>query len=78
MPERGFPAVVFVHGYIPPGEYKTTENYQRYVNYLASRGLEVLKVDLRRHGNSEGEAGDAYYSGDYNVDTPKCILSAFK
>lgn len=69
MPEEGFPAVVFVHGYIPPHEYKTLENYSAYVDYLASHGLAVFKIDLRGHGDSEGEAGGAYYSGDYIIDT---------
>jgi dipeptidyl aminopeptidase/acylaminoacyl peptidase len=29
----------------------------------------VFKIDLRGHGDSEGEAGGAYYSGDYVIDT---------
>src|SRR5690606_425891 len=50
MPPGGWPAVVFVHGYIPPTLYQTTERYVGYVNYLASRGLVVFKIDLRGHG----------------------------
>lgn len=68
MPEGGWPAVVFVHGYIPPTQYKTQEKYEDYVNYLARNGLVVFKIDLRGHGTSEGEASGAYYSGDYIVD----------
>lgn len=68
MPAGGWPAVVFVHGYIPPALYQTTERYVGYVNYLASRGLVVFKIDLRGHGDSEGEASGAYYAGDYIVD----------
>ena len=67
-PVEGWPAVVFVHGYIPPTLYKTTEKYVEYVDYLARNGLVVLKVDLRGHGESEGEPGGAYYSSDYIVD----------
>jgi hypothetical protein len=63
-----WPAVVFVHGYIPPTLYKTTVNYQSYVDYLARRGLVVFKIDLRGHDQSKGEASGAYYSGDYIVD----------
>ncbi len=64
-----FPAIVFVHGYIAPTIYKTTERYNDYVNYLARNGFVVFKIDLRGHGESEGEAGGAYYSSDYVIDT---------
>lgn len=68
-PVGGFPAIIFVHGYIAPTIYKTTEKYVDYVNYLARNGFVVFKIDLRGHGNSEGEAGGSYYSSDYIVDT---------
>jgi len=68
-PADGWPAVVFVHGYIPPASYSTTENYAAYVDYLARNGVVVFKIDLRGHGQSEGEAGGGYYSGDYVIDT---------
>lgn len=68
-PAEGFPAIVFVHGYIAPTIYKTTERYNDYVNYLARNGFVVFKIDLRGHGESEGEAGGAYYSEDYVIDT---------
>lgn len=69
VPEGGFPAIVFVHGYIPPESYKTTEKYIDYVDYLAKNGFIVFKIDLRGHGDSEGDAGGAYYSSDYVIDT---------
>lgn len=68
-PDSGWPAIVFVHGYIPPSIYQTTQNYVSYVDYLARNGFVVFKIDLRGHDNSEGEAGGAYYSEDYIVDT---------
>lgn len=68
-PENGFPAVVFLHGYIPPSQYVTTQRYEAYVNYLASRGFVVFKIDYRGNGNSEGEPGGAYFSSDYVIDT---------
>lgn len=68
-PEGGWPAIVFVHGYIAPSVYQTTQNYVSYVDYLARNGFVVFKIDLRGHDNSEGEAGGAYYSEDYIVDT---------
>ena len=69
MVPGGFPAVVFVHGYIAPPLYETAERYGDYVDYLARNGFVVFKIDLRGHGESEGEAGGAYYSADYVVDT---------
>ena len=72
-PAGGFPAVIFVHGYIPPTLYRTRENYAAYVNYLANRGIMVFKIDLRGHDQSEGEANGAYYSSDYVID----VLNAY-
>lgn len=69
QPEGGWPAIVFVHGYIQPEAYRTTEKYVEYVNYLARNGFVVFKIDLRGHGDSEGEAGGGYYSSDYVIDT---------
>lgn len=68
MPTGGWPGIVFIHGYIPPSLYQTTQKYVEYVDYLSRRGFVVFKIDLRGHGDSEGEAGGAYYSGDYIVD----------
>lgn len=69
MPKGGWPAIVFVHGYIPPKQYVTIEKYVAYVDYLARSGFIVFKIDLRGNGNSEGESRGAYYSTDYVVDT---------
>lgn len=69
MPEKGWPAIVFVHGYIPPSIYQTQSNYVAYIDYLARNGFVVFKIDLRGHGESEGEASGAYYSSDYIIDT---------
>ncbi len=67
-PEKGWPAIIFIHGYIPPTIYQTLTNYTAYVDYLARNGFVVFKIDLRGHADSEGEASGAYYSGDYIVD----------
>ncbi len=68
-PAGGWPAIVFVHGYIPPSLYTTAGNYSSYVDYLARNGFVVFKIDLRGHADSEGEAGGGYYGSDYIVDT---------
>lgn len=69
MPSTGWPAIVFVHGYIPPSEYITTQKYIDYIDYLARNQFVVFKIDLRGHGQSEGQASGAYYSPDYVIDT---------
>jgi uncharacterized protein len=70
QPTNGFPAIVFLHGYIPPASYNTLgPQYSDYVDYLARSGFVVFKIDLRGHGDSEGEAGGAYFAADYIVDT---------
>ena len=73
IPEGGWPGIVFIHGYIPPPNYVTTQNYLSYVDYLAKNGFVVFKIDLRGHGSSGGEASGAYYSGDYVIDTLNAV-----
>jgi uncharacterized protein len=68
-PAGGWPAIIFIHGYIAPTTYRTQgPQYTSYVDYLARNGFVVFKIDLRGHGSSEGEPGGAYYSSDYNID----------
>ena len=69
QPREGWPAIVFVHGYIAPTQYQTTERYVPYVDYLSRNGFVVFKIDLRGHGDSEGEPGGGYFGSDYVVDT---------
>lgn len=70
IPEGGWPAIVFVHGYIPPAQYETNgQAYSAYVDYLARNGFVIFKIDLRGHGQSEGEAGGGYFGADYVIDT---------
>ncbi len=74
IPEGGYPAIIFIHGYIPPTLYNTEgPQYADYVDYLARNGFVVLKIDLRGHGQSEGEPGGGYYGSDYVIDA----LSAY-
>jgi uncharacterized protein len=74
-PTSGWPAIVFVHGYIPPTIYKTTDKYNEYVDYLAKNGFVVFKIDLRGHGESQGVPSGAYFSSDYVIDTLQAVAS---
>lgn len=77
MPEKGHPTIIFIHGYINPQEYKTTEGYTASQDGLASAGFITYKPDLRGHGQSEGKATGAHFSQDYVIDVLNAI-SAFK
>jgi dipeptidyl aminopeptidase/acylaminoacyl peptidase len=74
-PEGGFKAIVFNHGYIPPADYRTTEHYTAYVDYLASSGFVVLKIDYRGHGESQGEPTGSYFSPGYTIDSIAALKS---
>ena len=74
-PEGGYKAIVFNHGYIPPTDYRTTERYTAYVDYLARSGFVVFKIDYRGHGNSEGEPTGSYFSPGYTIDSIAALKS---
>ncbi len=71
---KGFPAIIFNHGYIPSTQYQTTEGYVSYVDYLARNGFVVFKIDFRGNGRSEGDPSGSYFSSAYTID----IISALK
>lgn len=75
VPEGGFKAIVFNHGYIPPASYRTTERYVAYVDALARSGFVVFKIDLRGHGSSEGEPRGSYFSPAYTIDAISALRS---
>lgn len=72
-PEKGYPAIIFIHGHIPPKQYSTTDSYPAYQAKLARAGFITFKPDLRGHGNSEGESVSAHHSEKYVVDTMYAI-----
>lgn len=78
VPSEGFKAIIFIHGYIPPSLYRTTERYVAYVDALARSGFVVFKIDLRGFGNSEGEPTGAYYAPDYTIDAIAALKSLQK
>jgi hypothetical protein len=71
MPLTGWPAIVFNHGYIPPDQYRTTERYVAYVDWLAQSGYIVFRIDYRGHDRSQGEARGAYGDPGYTVDVER-------
>jgi dipeptidyl aminopeptidase/acylaminoacyl peptidase len=72
-PENGWPVILFNHGYIPPEQYRTTERYVAYVDWLARSGYILFRTDYRGHGESEGEARGAYGSPDYTIDVLNAV-----
>jgi fermentation-respiration switch protein FrsA (DUF1100 family) len=74
-PPTGWPVIIFNHGFIPPAQYRTTERYVAYVDWLARSGYIVFRPDYRGHGNSEGEASGAYGSPGYVVDVLNAVAS---
>jgi len=75
-PERGWPIIVFNHGYIPPDQYRTTERYVAYVDGFARNGYIVIRPDYRGHGDSEGEPANAYDTPAYTIDVLNAMASA--
>src|SRR5258706_507976 len=75
IPEGGFPAIVFNHGYIPPDVYRTTERYIAYVDELAKAGYVVFRIDYRGHDASEGDPKGAYGEPCYTVDVLNAVAS---
>ncbi len=77
-PDKGWPVVIFNHGYIPPEQYSPTQRYIAYVDAFAKNGYIVLKSNYRGNGNSEGQPEGAYYSAAYARDVLNAIASIKK
>jgi dipeptidyl aminopeptidase/acylaminoacyl peptidase len=75
MPEGGWPAIVFNHGYIPPDVYRTTERYIAYVDRMASSNYVIFRIDYRGHDQSEGQATGAYGHPGYTIDVMNAVAS---
>ena len=74
-PATGWPVIIFNHGFIPPDQYRTTERYVAYVDWLARSGYIVYKSDYRGHDQSEGMAHGGYGAPDYTVDVMNALAS---
>ena len=75
VPETGWPAIIFNHGYIPPAQYRTTERYVAYPIAIARSGYIVFKSDYRGHGSSEGPPEGAYGYPGYTDDVLNTLAS---
>jgi len=78
VPEGGYPAIVFNHGWVRPDEYRTTEKYVAYQDAIARSGYVVFKPDYRGHGDSEGFPEGAYFSDAYTIDVLNALGSLKK
>src|SRR5436309_2728086 len=74
-PAVGWPVIIFNHGYIPPAQYRTTERYVAYQDWLARSGYITFKSDYRGHGDSQGAAECGYGSPGYVVDVLNALTS---
>jgi dipeptidyl aminopeptidase/acylaminoacyl peptidase len=75
-PPKGFPVVVFCHGFVNPLDYQTDGPELRgEMASLSRHGYAVLKPDYRGHGMSPGTPHGAYYSADYSADVLNLISS---
>src|SRR3989344_1371738 len=77
-PDRGWPVIIFNHGYIPPAEYRTTERYIAYTDGFSRNGYIVFRSDYRGHGDSEGAATGSYGSNGYTIDILNAVASMKK
>lgn len=77
-PEKGWPVIIFNHGYIPPTQYRSTQRYVAYVASFAKVGYIVFKPDFRGNGFSEGQPEGAYYSPAYTTDSLNALASLKK
>ena len=75
QPDTGWPIIVFLHGYIPPDQYRTTERYVAYQDGFARNGYITFKPDYRGHGDSEGDASEGSRGPGYAIDVLNAVAS---
>ncbi len=75
---KGFPVIIFNHGYQIPKLYTPEGNYIAYMDALAKAGYIIFKPDYRGNGKSQGEPGSTYFSANYVIDDLNAIASIKK
>jgi dipeptidyl aminopeptidase/acylaminoacyl peptidase len=75
IPEKGWPVIIFNHGYIRPNKYKTIAYYKPYIRSLTEAGYIVFMPDYRGHDKSEGEPDSQYFSPSYTIDALNALYS---
>lgn len=79
MPEKGYPVVMFLHGYISPPDYSTEYSYLNPAAHFAQNGFLVLKPDYRGHGKSEGDVTKRIISQiEYAIDVRNLLEDVSK
>jgi dipeptidyl aminopeptidase/acylaminoacyl peptidase len=74
-PEKGFPVLVFNHGYIDPQTYSTINSYKGSFDNYASQGFIVIKPDYRAHDKSEGDPKQVLNRLSYAFDVLNLIAA---
>lgn len=74
-PVKGWPVIIFNHGYLQPDTYVTNQRYVAYVDGFARNGYIVFKSDYRGHGKSQGTPEGAYYSSGYSIDVLNVVAT---
>jgi dipeptidyl aminopeptidase/acylaminoacyl peptidase len=77
-PVKGFPVIIFNHGYQIPELYTPDGNYIAYMDTLAKQGYIIFKPDYRGNGKSQGSPGSTYFSANYTIDDLNAISSIKK
>lgn len=76
-PSGGWPAIIFIHGYLDPVSYTPTARYVAYQDGFARNGFVTFKPDLRGHGKSDGKPANASFDNGYIVDSMN-LIATFK
>ncbi len=76
--EKGYPVIIFNHGYQIPRLYTPEGNYIPHMDAMSKAGYIIFKPDYRGNGKSEGSPGSAYYSSGYATDVLNAIASIKK
>jgi uncharacterized protein len=77
-PAKGWPVILFNHGYIPPASYSTSSSYAVMIDPLAASGYIVFAPDYRGNDDSQGKPTQPYITPDYVTDSMNALSSIKK